>query len=278
MEKPIETANAEQAAKWNKAAGRSWAELGDMLDRVLEPFVPMLLGEIGALDGRRVVDVGCGAGALALAAAERRARSMGVDVSAPLIGTARARARERNLAAEFVEADAQTHRFEAAAFDALVSRFGVMFFADPAAAFANLRSAMRPGAGLACAVWRSAAENDFMTAAERATADILTQLPARTDDSPGQFGLADPRRAEAILADAGWRDVSIRPVDVECRMTETELALYARRMGPVGELLPTLERSVRDEVERRLDSAFRPFVRDSAASFTAACWTVTARA
>ena len=275
----IALANAEQSAKWNDRTGRSWAELSDMLDRLLAPFVPLVLDEAGAADGRRILDVGCGAGALTLAAAGRGARCLGVDISGPLIEVAHARAdRLGAAAAEFVQADAQTHRFRAGGFDALISRFGVMFFADPAAAFRNLRSAVRPGARLACLAWRSAAENEFMTAAERAVAELLPQLPTRDENGPGQFGFADPDRARTILTDGGWRDVAIRPVDVACELPVSDLRLYARRMGPVGDLLPTLDAGTAAEVERRVDSAFLPWVESGTARFTAACWMVTARA
>jgi SAM-dependent methyltransferase len=272
-------ANAEQSARWNDRAGRSWAELGDMLDRLLEPFVPLLLEETGPVAGRRILDVGCGAGALTLAVAERGASGVGVDISGPLVEAARARAGRLGLAgAQFVQADAQTHRFEAQSFDALISRFGVMFFADPAAAFRNLRSAVRPGGRLACLAWRGAAENGFMTAAERSAADLLPQLPGRIEGGPGQFGFADSGRVSAILAESGWLDVAIRPVDVECRLPEEDLRLYVRRMGPVADLLPTLGDSARSEVERRIDAAFQPYLNGGEARFTAACWMVTARA
>lgn len=275
----VPAANAEQSARWNDQAGRSWAELGDMLDRLLEPFVPLVLEEIGPVAGRRILDVGCGAGALTLAAAGQGASGVGVDISSPLIDSARARAERLGIAgAEFVRADAQTHRFEAKSFDALVSRFGVMFFADPAAAFRNLRSAVRPGGRLACVVWRGAEENDFMTAAERAAADLLPQLPGRIEGGPGQFGFANSGRVSAILAESGWRDAAIRPVDVECSLPEDDLRLYVRRMGPVADVLPALDDSTRSEVERRIDAAFQPFVRGGEARFTAACWMVTALA
>ena len=277
METQAEIANPEQAALWNDSAGRGWAELSDRLDRLLAPFVPLALDAIGPAAGKRILDVGCGAGALTLAAAQLGGRCLGVDISGPLIAAARARAERSGVAAEFVEADAQTHGFEPAAFDSVVSRFGVMFFADPVAAFRNLHDAARPGAALACLAWRGPAENEFMTAAERAAAAILP-LPRRDQNGPGQFGFADPERVGAILSEGGWRDASIRPVDVTCAMPESDLALYARRMGPVAQLLPTLDEALRSEVERRVDAAFRPFVRDGEASFMAACWMVTARA
>jgi SAM-dependent methyltransferase len=272
-------ANPDQSAKWNAGTGRTWAELSDMLDRLLAPFVALVLLEIEPLEGRRILDVGCGAGALALAAAERGADVLGVDISAPLVEAARARAADLAAAgAEFVQADAQSHRFEPPGFDALVSRFGVMFFVDPVEAFCNLRSAVRPGGRLAFLAWRSPAENGFMTAAERGAADLLPQLPERIDGGPGQFGFADSGRVSAILAEGGWRNVAIRAVDVECRLPEQDLRLYARRMGPVADLLPTLDEARRAEVERRVDSAFEPYVQGGEARFTAACWMVTASA
>ena len=272
-------ANIEQSARWNEGPGRTWAELGDMLDRLLAPFVPLILNEIGPLAERRILDVGCGAGALTLAAAERGGLCLGIDISAPLIEAACARAASRGLAtAGFVRADAQTHRFGGPPFAALVSRFGVMFFADPAAGFRNLRSAAEPGAGLAFVAWRSAAENGFMTAAERAAAVILPQLPRRIENGPGQFGFADPDFVLGILKAGGWSRAAIRPLDVDCSMTERELGLYARRMGPVGDLLPALDEATRSEVERRIDTAFRPWLEKGKARFTAACWMVTARA
>ncbi len=272
-------ANADQSQRWNDRTGRSWVELGHLLDRLFEAFVPLLLDEIEPVAGLRIMDVGCGAGALTLAAAGRGAEGLGVDISRPLIEAARSRARSLRIeSAHFLEADAQTHQFETESFDALVSRFGVMFFADPAAAFRNLRCAVSPGGRLAIAAWRSPAENDFMTAAERAVADLLPSLPHRVENAPGQFGFADPARMRSILAEGGWAEVEARPVDVECRLTEPELGLYARRMGPVADLLPSLDETTRSEVERRIDAAFRAFVRDGEASFTAACWLVTARA
>jgi len=278
----IDIANPEQAALWNDRAGRSWAELGDMLDRLLAQFVPLLLDEAGPIAGSRILDIGCGAGALTLAAADRAGPgggSLGVDISAPLIDAARARAERLGVTnAEFVRADAQIHPFPTAGFDVLVSRFGVMFFADPVAAFRNLRSAVRPGARLAFLAWRGAAENPFMTAAERTAAQLLPQFPKRAANGVGQFGFADSDRVLAVLADSGWREAAIRPVDITCGMPVHDLAIYSRRMGPVGDLLPTLDDDTRSQVERRIDTAFLPWVEDGTARFTAACWMATARA
>jgi SAM-dependent methyltransferase len=273
-------ANHDQAAHWNDRAGQTWAELSDSLDRVLAPLVPLLMDEIAPVEGGRILDVGCGSGAVTRATAKLagpRGSALGVDISALLIAAAHTRSVEVGNA-DFLEADAQAHRFAPQSFDAVVSRFGVMFFADPVAAFRNLHDAARPGAKLACAAWRSAAENDFMTAAERAAAPFLPELPPREEGAPGQFGFADGERVRRILAQAGWRAVEVRPVDVACTMSIEELKLYGTRMGPLGALLPTLDEATRAEVLARVQAAMRPYVEDGVARFTAACWLIVARA
>ena len=143
---------------------------------------------------RRVLDVGCGTGSTTLAVARllgAKGRCTGIDISEPMIAAARARAEREGTPASFIRADAQTHAFEPASFDMIISRFGVMFFDDSVRAFANLRRAARDDAELRFIAWRSAAENPFMTTAERAAAPLLPNLPARRPDAPGQFAFAD---------------------------------------------------------------------------------------
>jgi SAM-dependent methyltransferase len=275
-------ANPDQAAHWNDRAGHAWADLSDALDRLLAPFVPLLLDAAALQPGGRVLDIGCGAGAVTLAAAARvgsEGRAVGVDISAPLIEAATARARKAGLAnAEFVRVDAQAHAFESERFDAILSRFGVMFFENPVAAFRNLATAARPDATLACVAWRSADENPFMTTAERAAAPLLPGFPKREEKGPGQFGWADERQVHAILAESGWGGIRIRPIDMLCSLPEQELGTYVTRMGPLGGLFADLDEAMKAEVARRVEAAFRPFVADGVARFTAACWMVTARA
>ena len=142
------------------------------LDQMFAPFDDLLAD--GIAEGR-MLDVGCGTGSTTLALARRHAECVGIDPSGPMIAAARARLDREGAAARFIEADAQTHAFDAAGFDAVISRFGVMFFTDPVAAFANLRRATRPGGRLRFAAWRGAAENPFMTVAERAASPLLPE-------------------------------------------------------------------------------------------------------
>ena len=272
--------NEEQTELWNGAAGAAWVEAQTTLDELFRPFEEMLVRAAADLDARRVLDVGCGTGATTLAVARTRPGShcTGIDVSRPMIALARARAAREGSSAQFVVGDAQGHDFKAAQFDLVQSRFGVMFFSDPVAAFANLRRASAARAALRCIAFRSPEENPFMTAAERAARPLLPELPRRGPDGPGQFAFADARKVQSVLEAAGWREVEILPVDRTCAMPERELSGYLLRLGVVGLALRDADEETRQRVLGVVRAAFAPYLRDGEVHFNAACWEIAARA
>lgn len=231
--------NAKQAAYWNEQAGPTWAEQQAPLDRQLAPLGRRVMAELNLGPGQRVLDVGCGAGETTLELAASGAQAVGVDISRPLLDVARARS-QAVANASFVEADAQTHAFPPQSFDAIFSRFGVMFFADPAAAFANLRAALKPGGRLAFVCWRRPEESPIMTAPMAAALAHITPPPAAPADphAPGPFAFADDGRVRGILAGAGFGDIAIVPHDepIGGNDLETTLALTLK-VGPLGALL-----------------------------------------
>jgi hypothetical protein len=159
-----------------------------------------------------------------------------------------------------------------------MSRFGVMFFADPVRAFANLRRAARPGGDLRCVVWRGIEENPFMTVAEHAAAPVMPELQPRQLDAPGQFYLADTARVRGVLSEAGWSAVAVDPLDVECVMPESELVRYFTAIGPVGRDLPSADDATVAKVVEVVRPAFDPFVDGDTVRFTAACHLISATA
>jgi SAM-dependent methyltransferase len=274
----MKTTNEEQAKLWNGAAGQAWVDGQVLLDGMFEPFERLIVGEARRRGARAVLDVGCGSGATTLAIARLGdMRAVGIDLSAPLIAWARSRAEREGLAVEFICTDAQTHDFGSPRFDLVVSRFGVMFFEDPALAFSQLRKACVQGAELRAVAFRSAAENPFMTTAERAAAPLLPSLPPRSPDGPGQFAFADRGRTEAMLRKSGWLDVELRPIDVECRFPAAALDGYLARLGPVGLHLAQADPDTRARVIDALRAAFAHYQRGDDMSFTAACWLLCAR-
>ena len=277
----VQQSGDDQQALWNGTAGCAWVDAQDTLDRMYAPIEELLVDAIAAGAPRRVLDVGCGTGATTLAAARRLGATgecVGVDISEPMLASARARAERDAVPATFIRADAQIHPFEPSSFDAIMSRFGVMFFGDSVAAFTNLRRAARDGAELRAVVWRGPEENPFMTTAERAAAPLVPNLPPRVPDAPGQFAFANPRRVHGILADSGWDGIDIQPIDVECTMPETELMRHATRLGPLGRVLHEADEQTRAQVVERVRAAFEPFVHGAEVRFVAACWMVSARA
>jgi len=274
--------NQDQATLWNETGGRTWVEMNDVLDRMLAPFEAALTQAAFPGPGRRVLDIGCGAGATSLAMARRlgpHGLALGVDISGPLIEGAKARARAEGLEqAAFVQADAQTYAFEPGDFDAAISRFGVMFFDDPQAAFANIRRGVRPEGTLTFVAWRSPAENPFMITAVQAAAPFLPAMTPPDPNAPGQFAFADGAKVRRILEASGWRDVDVAPLDLPSTVPEADLMAYVTKLGPAGAALRDADEDLKARVTEALETAFRPYVQDGAARFTSACWLVTARA
>jgi ubiquinone/menaquinone biosynthesis C-methylase UbiE len=274
-----EAPNAAQATYWNETAGPTWAELQAPLDRQLEPLGRRVMAEL-SLPGARVLDVGCGAGATSLALAEAVGPDgavLGVDVSHPLLEVARARAAGRsNLT--FQEADAQAFALPPAAFDAVFSRFGVMFFSDPAAAFANLRRALKPGGRLAFVCWRAPTENPVMVLPMQAALPLVATPPAPAEPgAPGPFAFADPERVRGILESAGFEAIAITPHDEKIGSGGLDTALgIALRVGPLGTLLRE-NPDQRDAVVAAVRDALAPHEGPDGVKLDSATWIVTAR-
>jgi len=268
------------AAYWDRA-GKVWVEQQAMLDRMYAPIAQAVVEAADLRAGEAVLDVGCGSGATTFAAAWRvgpQGRAVGVDISPALLELARRRAGEDGLeGVAFLQADAQAHVF-APEFDAIVSRFGVMFFPDPVAAFANLRTALKPGGRLVFACWRGPEDNAISTVPLEAAAPFLPTVPKFEKDAPGRFGFADPDRVRTILEESGWRDVAIAPLDDPTPVSAEELLTMSLRVGPLNPILAGQGEAVRETVRAAVTAALEPYVKDGVAEMNSACWLVTARA
>jgi len=271
----------EKTSLWNGVAGCAWVDAQEVLDQMFEPFEDLLVEAVAAGSRGAVLDVGCGTGGTTLAVARRlgaTGRCIGIDISDAMIAAAQARAERDSTPAAFIRANAQGHAFEPGSFDWIISRFGVMFFDDPVRAFANLRRASTDHARLRFIAWRSAAENPFMTTAERAAAPLLPNLPTREPDAPGQFAFANRHRVHTILEESGWTEIDVRPIDVACTLPEKALVGYLTRLGPVGLTLREANDRTRAQVIETVRAAFDPYVHGAEVRFIAACWKVSARA
>ena len=193
--------NADQIAYWNGPNGERWVRRQEMQDVVLGPVSGVLIDRAAPKAGERVIDVGCGCGATTFAFANKvgsRGHVLGVDISAPMLALARKLA-PADAPLEFALADATVQAFQPASFDLLVSRFGVMFFAEPAVSFANMRKALRPGGRVAFACWRTPRDNPWMMMPLMAAYKHVPKLPEMAPEDPGPFAFANEERVRRIL-------------------------------------------------------------------------------
>lgn len=232
--------------------GESWVRNADKLDALLLPFVEKLLERAALVESEYVLDIGCGAGALTLKAAaivgpERGV--VGVDVSAPLVKVAQRRAKRAGLSASFVVDDASRFRAEKP-LDSALSRFGVMFFADPVGTFASLRRNLRPEGRIDFVCWAPLSENPWATVGLEAAGALLPESTlAPHTGMPGPFSMADPDHIRAVLLSAGWRGVEIDSFKPELELpgdTLPEIAEFLTEMGPAARMLGTAQRDLND--------------------------------
>lgn len=276
--------NAAQAEFWNTGAVRSWVDLHALLDAQFAPLSAQALALLPLADGQRVLDIGCGCGGntLELAAQVGAGAAVGVDISAPMLARARELAAAQGVAnASFVEADAQIADLAAggAAFDAAFSRFGVMFFDDPPAAFANIRASMKPGAPLAFVCWRRPDENPVLLAPYRAAYATFPVKPPKADPlAPGPFAFADAGRIRSILEEAGFSDISVTAHDQQVGGQPFAVALeQALRIGPLAGVLREQPEAM-EPARAKVMEMLKQHERDGGIWFDAAIWVVSARA
>ena len=277
-------ANADQIAYWNGPNGRRWTDRQASQDVLLAPVLQLLIDRIGPKAGDRIVDIGCGCGATSIALAERVSSSgfvLGVDISAPMLERARQLAPKR-LPLDFVQADATVYPFAPASFDLLVSRFGVMFFAEPVLSFANLRKALRPKGRVVFACWREPKENPWMMAPLQVVYRHVPRLPQVGPEDPGPFAFAGEERVTHILREAGYADVAMEPcnisLDIAIGRGLDAAADAALEIGPAARALDGHPPEVRAAARGSVRELLTPYVRGDTVPLPGSIWIVTARA
>ncbi|MCF1708563.1 class I SAM-dependent methyltransferase [Tabrizicola sp. J26] len=214
-----QTANDGQADFWNADPGRNWVLFQPDMDLILAEVAAEVFRQAAPAPGERVIDIGCGAGTTTLEAARRvgaAGRALGLDISHPLLERAEERRRDAGLAnLAFLHGDAQVHPFEPAGTDLILSRFGVMFFADPVAAFRNMASALRPGGRMVFAVWSNGQVNPFFSTPGRIAAERLGPPEVVDPDGPGPMALRDPARVLHLFNESGMVEAEVRKVPLD---------------------------------------------------------------
>ena len=276
--------NADQRRYWNEKGGPTWVANEEMYDQELEPLGHIAMDRAKVTLGEQVLDVGCGMGHTSLELAERVGTDglvMAVDIAAPMIERAQQRARHAGLEnIRFQLADAQTFAFQAAQFDLLFSRFGVMFFDDPVAAFRNLLRALRSGGRLAFVCWRGVEDNEWVSVLfEALSRHVEVERPLT--NGPGPFGFADDRRVRSILERAGFIDVAMERVDERLLFGGTgtldQVVPNIMQLTVVTRALDRAGVAASPEITASIRAAVAPFETAQGIRLGSASWVVTAR-
>jgi SAM-dependent methyltransferase len=272
--------NTDQAQAWNGYEGEHWADNQQRWDTVNEGFNEPLLTAAVITGTDRILDVGCGAGRTTRLAALRapHGHALGLDLSAPMLERARNTAHAENIDnAAFEQGDAQVHPLQPASFDVVISRYGVMFFADPAAAFTNLARALRPGGRMAFICAADPGGNDWV----RAIGALRAHLPVgdlTSPGGPGMFSLADPDRIHAVLTSAGLADVRSERVQVQANWgpDADDVASFLLNSGPGRHLTSEADPETSDRAREALTDFLRMHETDGQVRLRSTAWLVTA--
>jgi SAM-dependent methyltransferase len=278
---PVDPSNTDQLRAWDGGEGAYWAAHPDHFERALSAYREPFFAAAAIERGDRVLDIGCGTGHTTRLAA-RAANSgsaLGVDLSARMLAVARRRSAEEELHnIEFVHSDAQIHPFPNGSFDLAMSRTGTMFFGDPAAAFANIHRALRPGGRLVQLVWQPLLKNPWViewTAALAAGRNLPTPPP----DAPGPFSLADPDRARTLLTTAGYTEIDIHGVTEPIYFGPDPARAhdFMAGMGYSQYLLRDLDGAARTRALTDLRASVEAHHTDHGVRYPSAAWIITAR-
>ena len=277
--------NAEQIRFWNEQAGPKWVALQGALDLQLAGLGLRAIDRAAIVHGESILDLGCGYGTTTLELAARTGEIghvLGVDISAPMLDLARLRAKDAGVRnARFELADVQTHQFSCASRDVAFSRFGVMFFADPAAAFANVRRALKPGGRLAFVCWQSLGVNPWMALPLAAIAQFMALPVPAGPDAPGPFAFADRDRVSGILKNAGFSEIAFEAVEEPLTVggtTDLDAAVeFLLTMGPAQALLAQVDETTRSEIVDAVRASVAPHHGPDGVRLPGAAWVVRAR-
>lgn len=284
-----ESANQEQREYWNGSDSHEWIVEADRYDAMLAPYGETVLDAAELTGGEHVLDVGCGGGATTLGAAARVGASdgdgdgdaVGFDISAPMLEVARTRASARGISnARFMLGDAQTDAL-GGPYDIAISRFGIMFFADPVAAFANLRSALAPGGRVALLCWRPMLDNEWIVVPTAAALEHVPPPEPPPPNSPGPFRFGEEGSLGAALAAAGFTEVTSDAVDGPMLVggpgSFDDAYDFLKGSGITRRVLSDAPDEAKTQAFAAMRDALLPFATDEGVRMNGAMWLVRAR-
>lgn len=279
----IENPNSDQIKFWNGDAARRWVEFNAVLERRLKYFSALVMDRANPASGDHVLDIGCGCGGTTMEFAQAVAPDgvvTGMDISEPMLTIASERVAGAAATVHIINGDGETYDLPKASYDLIVSRFGVMFFANPKTAFRNFLGALKPGGRLAFVCWRATEFNPWVTIPFKAALPLVDSYEPPKPDAPGQFGLARREWIETILIDAGFSDVRIDAHDSPMRMGEGDLDSCVSMVVGMGGMVARLMREADDDtasaIRQAVLSAVTPYYTGDCIEMAGSVWVVSA--
>ena len=275
--------NASQIESWDGPGGQHWVAEAERYDRMTRSFGERIIEAAAPGPGEQVLDVGCGNGAVALAVSALVAPGgsvMGLDVSGPMLAYARRRAEQARIASvSFRQGDAQVYPLPRAGFDAVVSRFGVMFFDDPVAAFANIGRALRPGGRSAFTCWRDLIVNDWLMVPAGAALQCVPMPDLGQPGAPGPFSLADPERVHQVLRDAAFAQIALEEITRPMPMGSSadDVLAFMRGTEMAHVLMTGVDSGTAERAWAAVKAALQAHAEPGGITLAGTAWLVTAR-
>jgi SAM-dependent methyltransferase len=274
--------NAPQIEYWNGPAGDKWARLADSQDIMLGALGSATMDACDIQPGHMVLDVGCGSGTTTIEIARRvgaEGRVLGIDISTPMLDVGRARLEALKIdGVTFDNNDVATYPFEEGRFDRVFSRFGVMFFIDPIAAFTNIRKGVKSGGQLTFVCWQALDKNPWLEIPFKIALQHLPAPPAARPEDPGPIAFADPDRVRCILSGAGFGDIELESLETILPLGPDVPASVEKlvQLGPTGRLLGSAPDDIKARVADDLGAAISEFQTDNGVMIGSTTWIVSA--
>ena len=281
--------NKSQIEFWNGDTGRNWVAYDALMEAMLKPIGETVLDVFQFLPHARALDIGCGCGHPTLSLATRIGPGgsvTGVDISAPMLSVAHeltATNEHKGASINFLEVDAQVHPFESENFEHVFSRFGVMFFEDPIAAFRNIHHALTASGTLAFCCWQSRTVNPFMTVPAQAALELLPDPPEMPPRAPGPFAFAEPDYVDSILSQSGFSNIDITSLSHDlvfgAGLPLSEIVEHLVKIGPIAQMVREAPDALQQPVRERVATALTPFFTENGGiNLEGNFWQVTANA
>ena len=274
--------NQDQKEFWNEKKGKIWISLEKNIEKMLGPLGDHAINTLKPKVGEKILDVGCGTGSTSLKLSKlvgKEGLITGIDISEPILGFAKKQANVKRIKnIKFVLADAQNFQFSENNYDAVFSRFGIMFFEDPITAFKNIRKSLKDKGRLTFICWCSREENDWINLSSNIASQFLELPPKANPKDPGPFALEDHRYIEEILINSGWKNIVIKNHGEKIIVGETldSSAEFLSRMGPMSVPFENANEQTKEKVISALKECYSKYLTPKGVEFHFSSWIVSA--